>query len=106
MKKNYRLVTNSIKNKYQCTNSIEYEPKFDDKFILSSGTKNPLKLVTVSLRGGKKHRATIIVGLTFLWDIRYTTNMIKSQNTKPYKRKMRSDRVEYSTDVGPYFYNA
>ena len=30
--------TNKIKNKYQCNYAIKYEPKFDDKCSLSSGT--------------------------------------------------------------------
>ena len=72
-----REVTNNIKNKDQCNDSIEYEPKFDNKFSLSSGTKDPLPVVTFSLRGGKKHRANIIAGLTSLWDSRVTDIMIK-----------------------------
>ena len=31
--------------------------------------------------------------------------MIECQNTKPYKRKVRSNRVEYSTTVWPYCTN-
>ena len=34
------IVTNKIENKYQHNDAIEYEPKFDIKFILSSGTKD------------------------------------------------------------------
>ena len=32
---------NNIKNKYQQNDVIEYEPKFDSKFILSGKTKDP-----------------------------------------------------------------
>ena len=55
---------------------IEYDPKFDNKFSLSSRTKDSLPVVTVSLRGGKKQMATMITGLTCLWDSRYTKGMI------------------------------
>ena len=60
MNKLYNLVTNRINNIDQCNDSIEYETNFDDQFNLSSRTKDPLPLVTVILRGGKKKRATII----------------------------------------------
>ena len=33
------VVKNNINNRYQRNNAIEYETKFDSKFILSSGTK-------------------------------------------------------------------
>ena len=68
MKNLDHLVTNNINNKDQCNEAIGYEPNFDNKFSLSSGTKDPLAVVTVSLRGGKKHRATIIDVLKCLWD--------------------------------------
>ena len=49
-------MTDNIKtNKNQCNDTIENEPKFDNNFNLSSGTKDPLTLVTVSLKGGKKY---------------------------------------------------
>ena len=47
---------NKIKNQYN--DAIENDPKFDNTFSLSRKTKDPLPLVTVRLRGGKKHRAT------------------------------------------------
>ena len=34
----YHVVTNNIKIKIQCDEAIEYKPKFDSKFSLSSGT--------------------------------------------------------------------
>ena len=33
----YHIVMNNIKNKNQCDDAIEYEPKFYNKFSLSSG---------------------------------------------------------------------
>ena len=56
MIKLYHVVTNKIKNKYQCNDTIEYDPKIDNTFILSSGTKDPLPVVTASLQEGKKNR--------------------------------------------------
>ena len=75
---------NNINNKYQRNYDIEYEPNFNSKFSLSSGTRDPLRVVTVILRGGKKNRATIISSPISLWDIRATNIMIKSQHNKPY----------------------
>ena len=83
------------KNKNQHNDAIEYEPKFDNKFSLSSGTKDPLLLITVSLRGYKKQKAKIR-------DIGDTKIVINRRHTKPYDRKMRSNNVEYSTDAGLY----
>ena len=69
MNKLDHLVNNNIKNKYQCNDTIEYDPKFDIMFSLSIGTKEPLPVLNVILQGGKKHRETISVGLACLWDI-------------------------------------
>ena len=96
------MTDNINKNKNEHNDPIEYEPRFDSKFILSSGTKDPLPVVTVSLRRGKKQRAKIIAGLTCLWDSRATDVMIKRRHTKPYEIKIRSKKVKCSTDVGPY----
>ena len=81
-------------NKYQRNEAIENEPKFDNIFSSSSGTKDHLTVVTVSLRGGKKHRATTVAGLTCLWDSGATNSMIKKRQTKYYERKMWSNKVE------------
>ena len=51
-----QLMPNNIENKDQRNDAIENEPKFDSKFSLSSRTKDPLLVVTVSLRMGKKQR--------------------------------------------------
>ena len=56
IKKLDNVVKNKTKNKYQCNETIEYDPKFDGKFNLSSGTKDTLPAVTVSPHRGKKHR--------------------------------------------------
>ena len=37
-----------------------------------------------------------------MWGIVSTNIMVKSQHTKPYEIKMRSNKVEYSTAAGPY----
>ena len=72
------LTKNSKNNKGQSNKAIKSEPKFDrSKFNLSSGTSKPLPVVTVSLRGGEKHRATNVSGITFLWDIEDTNSTIK-----------------------------
>ena len=48
----YHVVTDNIKkNKNHHNDAIENEPNFDNKFIFSSSTKDPLPVVTVSLRG-------------------------------------------------------
>ena len=98
------VVTENLKNcKDQNNEAINSDPKFDNSsFTLSSGTSDPLPGVTVSLHGGNKHRATIVAGLTCLWDSRATNSMIKIRHTKPYERNMRSNRVEYSTAAGVY----
>ena len=83
MKKLDYIVTNNIKNKYQCNDAIEYETKFYNRFSLSNGYKYPRTLVTVSLQGGKKHRATIIYGLTCLLGSGATNSMFKRQQANP-----------------------
>ena len=60
-------MTNNIKkDKDQHNDSIENEPRFDSSFILHSGTKDPLSVVTVSLQGGNKRRSTRDAGLILL----------------------------------------
>ena len=60
-----QVVTDNLKNnKDQIHKSINSEPACNtSNFNLSSGTSNPLPVVTVSLRGGKKHRATTDAGI-------------------------------------------
>ena len=83
------VVTNNIKtNSYQRYDAMENEPKFENSFNLSRGTKKILPVVTVSLRGGKKKIAMTAAGLICLWDSGVTNSMIKRRHTKYYERKM------------------
>ena len=66
---------------------------FDNTFSLSSGTKDPLPVATVSFRGGKKHRATIISRITCLWDSRDTDSTNEIRHNKPYNIKMRYNKL-------------
>ena len=102
MNKLDHAVINNINNKDQCNDAIEYDPKFYNKVSLYSGTKDPLPVVIFSLRGGKKRRSTIISGLKCMFCGGYTDSLIKSWHTKPYQRKIYSNKVEYSTPTGPY----
>ena len=57
-------VTNSI-NKDQLNDAIYNDPAFDTiSSNLSSGTRDSLSVVNVSLQGGKKNRATTVSGIT------------------------------------------
>ena len=89
------VVKDNLKNyKDQSNEAINSEPTFDtSSFNLSSGTRYPLPVVTVSLLGGKKHRATTVAVLTLLWDSGATNSMIKRQHTNNYERKIRSNKV-------------
>ena len=104
MNKLYHIVTNNLKTtKDKLNKAIKNEPAFDtDSFNLSSGTRNPLPIVNVSLRGGKKHRAMAVAGLKCLWDSGATDITIKRKHTKHYERKMRYNKVEYSKATGMY----
>ena len=64
------IVTNNLKkNKDKINEAINNEPTFDtNRSNLSSGTSDPLPVLTVSLQGRKKHRATTVAGITGLWD--------------------------------------
>ena len=75
---------NINKNENQHNDANEHELKFDNKFSVSRRTKDPLLVVTVSLRGGRKQRVNIISVLTCLWDSEATYNMIKKKHTKHY----------------------
>ena len=97
------MTSNLKKNRDQDNEAINNEPTFDtSKFKLSSGTSNPLTLVTVSLGVGKKHRAMNVAGITCLRDSGATSSMIKRKYTNHYACKMRSNKVEYSTAAGMY----
>ena len=98
------IVTENLKNyKDQGNEAINSKPEFDTSiFNLSSGNSDPLPVVTVSLRGLKKHRSTTVAGITSLWYSWATNIMIKIRHNKHYERKMRSNKVEYSTATGVY----
>ena len=87
-------MTDNIKKiKNQHNYIIENYPKFDDKFSLFKGNKYPLQVVTVSPKGGKKHRTTIVSGLTCMWYSGAKYSMIKRKHTKHYEPRMRSNKV-------------
>ena len=98
------VVTNKLKTtKDQLNQAINSDTTFDtNSFNLSSGTRNPLAVVTVSLLGGNKHIANTVYVLTCLWDSGATNRTIKRKHTKHYERKMRYNKVEYSAAAGVY----
>ena len=98
------VVTRNLKtNKDQSNEAINNETTFDtSNFNLSRDNSNPLPVVTVSLQVGKKNRATNIAGITCFWYSGATGSMIKRKHTKNYERKMRYNKVEYSTYPGMY----
>ena len=59
-------MTNNIKDyNDQYNDDIDNERTLDNSsFNLSRDTRDPLPVVTVSLRGGKKHKSTLVAGLT------------------------------------------
>ena len=66
MNKFYHVVTNNIEiNKYQLNDAIYNELTFYTSNVASStGTRYPLSVVTVTLRGGKKHKSITVSGIT------------------------------------------
>ena len=100
----YPVVTNNIKtNKYQHSDSIDIDPKFDSKsFDLYIGTRDPLPVVNFRIWGGKEHRAMNVAVLIYLWYSGAINIMIKRRHTQCYARKMRSNKVEYGTSTGVY----
>ena len=95
MNKLDHVVTNNLKTtKDQLNEAINNEPTFDTNiFNLSSSTSDPLPVVTVSLWGGKKHRAKNVAVLTCFWDSGATNNMIKRKHTKHYECRMRYNKL-------------
>ena len=87
----------------QSNEAINSEPTFGkSSFNLSSGTSDPLPVLTVSLRVVNKHRATTVAGLTCLRDSGDTDSMIKRRHTKHYERNIWSNKVDYITATGVY----
>ena len=98
------VVTFNIENnKNQHNYVIEYLPKFGNTFSLYIGTKDPIQLVTASLRREKKQRITMIAILTFLWYRRATDSMTKRWPTKHYERNIHYNKMGYSKSTGTYF---
>ena len=54
------------------SNKVEYSTAIDVYCMTHA-----VKVATFTLRGGKKHRAMNVDGLTFLWDSGATESMIK-----------------------------
>ena len=82
---------------------VAYEMIFYSTFNLYSCTPEyPLPVLTVNIREGKKSRATVVSGLTFMWDISATNSIRKRKNIKPYKLNMHSNKVECNKSAGLY----
>ena len=83
MNKLDNVVTNKINtNKNKLNDAIYNETTFyTSSFNLSSGTRDPSPVVTVTLLGGKKQRATIVAGIIFLWYNGATEITIEQKNT-------------------------
>ena len=95
MKKLDHVLTNNLNtNKDQLNDSIYNERLIDTSiFNSSSGTRDPLPVVTVTLRGVNKHRATTVYGTTCLCYSGATNSMINIKHTKFYECMMRSNKV-------------
>ena len=78
------VVTYNIKkNKDKLNYSIYNDPAFDtNSSNLSRGTRYPLPVVTVTLRGGKKRRATAVAGISCVRDSGATNIMIERNHNK------------------------
>ena len=98
------VVTNNVMtNKYQLNEAIYNEPKFyTNRFNSYSGTRDPLPVVTFTLRGGKKHGATNVSDITFLCYSVSTNSIIKIKQPKYYEINMWSNKVDNSTAAGVY----
>ena len=81
---NHNINNNNIHH----NESVEHEPKIDNKFSLFSGTQDPLPGVNVSLFGGKEQRTVMISGLTCLWGSGATNRVIDRKHNKNYELKM------------------
>ena len=93
----------NLDNKYKFNDVIVYEPKFNSEFSLPSNpSMDPLPLLSVRLGGGKKNKATINLGLTFLWYSGATNSTVKSKHTGPSEHIFLPNRVYYNTSAGPY----
>ena len=89
MNKLDHVVANNLKTtKDQLNKAINNEPKIDtNSFNLSRGTSDSLLVVTVSLKGGKKHISTTFAGPTCVWDSGATDIMVKINTINNMNRR-------------------
>ena len=93
----------NLKELNQLNDFMEHEQKFDSiSELYICKTMYPLPLATVSLWWGNSYRSTIVSGMTYIWDSGATNIMIKSKHNNIYERRIRSNKVKYSTDAGLY----
>ena len=96
-------VSTNIKKTNKVNSIVDNEMKFDS---INSLDNNPVKelpqIVNIRHIGGKNSIQSIILGLTCLWENGYTYRMINLDNINPYKSKLRSTKVYYSTVAGSY----
>ena len=87
MREHNRLdhVVNININNNQVNDAVNNKLEFDSSNSLSNNpVKDPLPIVTVILRGGKKSRKILNSDLICLWDIGSTDRMIKSNYINTY----------------------
>ena len=90
-------------NTNQVNDAINNELEFDMIHSLSNNNvQDPLTIVNIRIRFGKKSRQTLNSGLTCLWDIGYTNNMISCKHINHYNTKLRTINVKYITGAGLY----
>ena len=95
------LITNINHN--QVNDTIYNELKFyGSNNLVNNTVEDSLTILTIMLRGGKYSRQTFKSGLTYLWVSGDTDSMINRNHIKPYKSKLRANKVNYSTSAGPY----
>ena len=79
------------------TNFVDNELKFyGSNSLANNHINNPLPIMNIILRGGKKSRQVLNSGLTFLWDIGAIYSMIKRKLINNYKSKLRANRIKHS----------
>ena len=104
MNKLDHVVTDNIKTSKDKHDEAIYNESTFGIIIFNSSrdTRDLLPVVTVTLLGGKKHRATNVASLKCLYDSGSTNIMINIKHTKYYEHKMRSNKGEYITAAGLY----
>ena len=95
------MITNVKMNKVN--DVIDNKLKFDGRNIIANyPARDPLPIVNISLGDSKKSKQTLNSGLTCLWDIGYTNNMISCKHINHYNTKLRTINVKYITGAGLY----